>query len=504
MPQRPGLDRTLLSSGPSRSSVVAFPSQELLDLPERVVQFGTGGFHRGFIDYFIDAANRQGKFGGRIVAVSSTGSGRVDSLNDQNGLYTLVTEGLENGRATREFRLVSSLSRAVDAVEQWDEVLELARNPDLELVVSNTTEVGIEDDPDDVPGTPPGSFPGKLTLFLAERALAFELSRDAGLTVVPCELIDHNADRLRSLVLGLARRWNLGAGVIGWIERNVIFCNSLVDRIVPGTPSGERLQAFEDLLGYRDEMLTVCEPYHLFAIEVRGESPEELRFAEADLGVVLAGDIEPYRLRKMRLLNGAHTLLAPLALQCGVSTVHEAVSDDLIGAFLRRTMYDELVRSLDVPGAGTFAREVVERFSNPFLAHPLFAITLHGTTKLRVRVVPSIVEFTEREGRAPDLIAFGFAAYLLFLRGELHEERRTAGLPVPADEQGMRIQDLWNGKRTPEAVALEACRMEDLWGVDLTRLSDFAQRVASHLTNIERGGVRSPLGQLLFRAVAPG
>lgn len=504
MPQRPRLDRALISTGPSRSSVVAFPSPALLDLPERVVQFGTGGFLRGFFDYFIDAANRQGKFGGRIVAISSTGSGRDDLLNEQNGLYTLVTEGVENGRASREFRLISSLSRVLDATGQWDEVLEIARNPDLEVVVSNTTEVGIRNDPDENPSTPPRSFPGKLTMFLAERALEFELSRDAGLTIVPCELVERNGEKLRSLVLGLARRWNLGAGVTGWIERNVVFCNTLVDRIVPGSPSHKRREDLEDLLGYRDEVLTVCEPYRLFAIEVKGDDPEALRFADADLGIILADNIEPYRLRKVRLLNGAHTLLAPLALQCGVTTVYEAVSDDLIGAFLRRTMYDELVCSLDVPGAGPFAREVVERFSNPYLAHSLFDIMFQGTAKLRVRVIPSIVGFVEREKRVPELIAFGFAAYLNYLRGDLHVERRAARLHVPADDNATRIQSLWESGRPLPELAAEACGATDLWGVDLNELLDFADRVASHLATLERLGARASLEHLLFHHAAHG
>lgn len=495
---RPALDRSLITAGPSRSSAVVFPSPALLDLPERAVQFGTGGFLRGFVEYFIDAANRQGGFGGRIVAISSTESGREDVLNRQNGLYTLVVEGIENGRATREFHLISSLSRALSAVAQWDEVLDVARNPDIEIVFSNTTEIGITLETDDAPATPPRSFPGKLTVFLAERARAFDFAPDAGLIVLPCELVERNGDRLRSIVLELAMRWMPAEPVGKWIEQNVVFCNTLVDRIVPGAPEESRKGDLEDLLGYRDALMTACEPYRLFAIEQPPESGDALRFADSDRGVVIPEDIEPYVQRKVRLLNGAHTLLAPVAILCGFETVVESVSDPVIGAYLRRTMYDELVRSLDVPGAGEFARQVVERFSNPYLAHSLFDITLQATTKVRVRVLPSIVEFTRREGRAPDLIAFAVAAHLLFLRGDAQTRRRAAGLIVPPDEAGLEVQGIWNRERSPSDVAWTALRDTSLWGLDLTTVPGFAERVAGHLTTISESGVRPALEQVLF------
>src|SRR5688500_5683243 len=237
----------------------------------------------------------------------------------------------------------------------------------------------------------------------------------SGVTIIPCELVERNGDRLREIVLQLAERWNLGAHFIDWLKTSAVFCNTLVDRIVPGAPETERHEELEELVGYRDELMTVCEPYRLFAIEAPKSALDSLRFADADLGVILTGDIEPYRLRKVRLLNGAHSLLAPVALQCGAETVYGALSDALVGAYLRRTMYDELVSSVEAPHAGQFAREVIERFSNPYLAHSLFDITLHSTTKMKVRVVPSIVAFASKEKRVPELIAFGFAAWLLFL-----------------------------------------------------------------------------------------
>jgi len=502
MSPRPSLDRTLVTSGASRSSVVAFPPASLLALPERAVQFGTGGFLRGFVEYFIDSANRFGSFDGRVVAIGSTGSGRDDVVNRQQGLYTLVTEGLENGRAVRDFRLIASLSRALSANAEWNEVLQLARNPEIALVFSNTTEVGIAHDPDDELGDPPRSYPGKLTAFLYERARTFGYSAESGLTIIPCELVDRNGDRLREIVEELAERWNLGSHFLEWLGTSAVFCNTLVDRIVPGSPPAERREELEELLGYRDELLTVCEPYRLFAIEAPRSALGSLRFADADSGVILTDDIEPYRLRKVRLLNGAHSLLAPVALQCGAETVYDAVSDDLVGAYLRRTMYDELVSSLEAPNAGQFAREVIERFSNPYLAHSLFDITLHSTAKMNVRVVPSIVAFTKKEQRVPELIAFGFAAWLLFLRGDLQRARAAAGQRVPNDEQGLPIRELWSGGSSLHEIAEFACSDESLFGADLSDIPGFADAVAVHLTRMVEVGVRAALSELLFRTPA--
>jgi tagaturonate reductase len=499
---RRALDRSLITSAAPDAGPVELPPASLLELPERAVQFGTGAFLRGFVEFFIDSANRAGSFDGRIVAVGSTGSGRDDVVNDQQGLYTLVTEGIENGRPVREFRLISSLSRALSANAEWGEVLQLARNPEIALVFSNTTEVGIVLDPDDELADPPRSFPGKLTAFLYERARTFGYSAESGLDIVPCELVERNGDKLRTIVEELGTRWNLGDSFHRWLNANVVFCNTLVDRIVPGVPSPERRSEMEQILGYRDALITVCEPYRLFAIECPANCRAALRFADADPGIILTGDIEPYRLRKVRLLNGAHSLLAPVALQCGAATVSEAMSDELVGAYLRRTMYDELVAALDAPQAVTFAREVVERFSNPYLAHSLFDITLHGTAKMKVRVIPSIVDFAAKERRVPELIAFGFAAFLLFLRGDLQALRRSQGLPVPADEQGAHVREFWTRDgpdRSPRSVAREACANESLWGASLASIPGFEDAVAMHLARMEDIGVRAALSQLLFR-----
>jgi tagaturonate reductase len=492
-----------MRSAAARQDVLT-PPLALLDLPERVVQFGTGAFLRGFIDFFVDEANRKGLFAGRIVAVGSTRSGRESRINDQDGLYTLVARGVVNGELREERRIVASLSRALSAESDWPEVLALARNPELRLIVSNTTEVGIAlDEGDEADAAPPRSFPAKLTLVLAERARALGYDRASELVVLPCELIENNGDRLREIVLAHAHRWRLDSALLTWIQESVHFCNTLVDRIVPGAPAGADAAALSDALGYDDALLTTAEVYRLFAIErpksaVGVKALRALGVARADDGIIVADDIAPYRERKVRLLNGTHTIAVPLALLHGCVTVREALVHETVGRFIRRALLDEIVPTTDAPGAEQFAHEVLGRFSNPYIRHALIDITLQGTTKMRVRIVPTIVRYGSFAGRAPASLAFGFAAYLLFMRGDLQERRQRAGERVPADDQGEALRAMWrrNAGGSDAAVARlveEACGSESLWGTDLRRVPGFTGAVTESLTRMVRDGVPAAL-----------
>lgn len=483
---------------------VSVPAAELLVLPERAVQFGTGAFLRGFVDFFVDAANRAGTFGGRVVAVGSTGSGRDATMAAQDGLYTLVSRGLVDGVAQQDARIIGSVSRALSATTDWPAVLELARSPQLALVFSNTTEVGIALDEGDAPElAPPRSFPGKLTRFLHERATAFDHDPARGLVVLPCELIEANGARLREIVLALAGRWGYAPAFAAWVRDAVTFCDTLVDRIVPGAPSAEEGARLQASLGYADAMLTTCEEYRLFVIQAdptrRADHARLLTaLADADPGVVLAPDVAPYRERKVRLLNGTHTAMVAAALLAGFETVREAVTDPQFGAFVRRLLLDEIAPTVDAPGTDAFAREVLDRFANPFVRHALVDITLQGTMKMRVRVVPTVVRHGARTGDAPAAHALGFAAYLLFMRGDLQARRRAAGLPVPADDGGARLHALWAATRDPSddalrALARAACADVELWGADLARVPGFADAVGAHLVRLVRDGMPAAL-----------
>lgn len=500
MSDRPRLSRELVTSlAFSTRTDIDVPSPYIIDLPERVVQFGTGGFLRGFIDYFIDDANRRGAFGGTIVAVSSTGSSRDALLNEQDGLFTLAVQGVEDGAPSQRYRIVASVSRALSARDEWQSVLEVARDPNIRLVVSNTTEVGITfDESDSFDANPPRSFPGKLTRFLYERASYFGFDRTRGLIVLPCELIEDNGAALRDIVLRFVHQWRLDERFTTWLESSVAFRNTLVDRIVPGAAPRDEVDRVERLFGYRDGMFTMSETYALFAIEGDAELRERLGFTTGDSRIIVTPDIGPYRERKLRILNGGHTVSIPAALLAGLDTVRAAVADPHIGRFMRRAIVDDIVPTLDAPDADVFARDVLVRFANPFIDHALIDITLHGTTKMRVRVVPSIVEYHRRFGRVPASLAFGFAAFLAFMRGEIQTERRATGLDVPADTEGESIRAEWREVDIPSDDAIAAfaervCADRTLWQTDLSALDGFASLVGDHLVRIVRRGIRPAL-----------
>jgi tagaturonate reductase len=494
MSARPTLSPKVALALPRRDDLIA-PSVEQLALPERAVQFGTGALLRGLVDAILDEANRRGWFDGRVVMIGSTGSGRDRALNDQDGLFTLVTQGLVDGDATRDFRIVSSVSRALAASSQWAEVLRCAENPALELIFSNTTEVGIVLDETDLASAPsataPRSFPGKLAAFLLHRArtTGFDLARTP--VVIPTELIEDNGDKLREIVVTLARRWSVEPAFLQWLE-HVRFCNTLVDRIVPGAPGEGYAAELRSLLPYDDGMTTICEPYRLFAIEGDAELRDRLRFPAADAGVIVVESIRPYRLRKVRLLNGAHTSFVSLALLAGCTTVREAVEHPALGAFLRAALLDEIVPSVDAPGAEQFAREVMDRFANPFLQHQLWDITLQGTAKFKVRVVPSILDFARRTGTSPRALALGFAGFLAFQDGSLQAQRRTAGESVPADATGDRVRAYWTGvEDSTEGLTTFVRSVSadgELWGADLSVVPGFVEQVAEHLHTIRSRG----------------
>ncbi len=518
-----------------RARGVDVPGHMVLDLPERVLQFGTGMMLRGLVEDFIDRANRKGVFKGRIVAVGSANSvARDRALNEQGGLYTLVVRGAESGalhsaqsaagmaktrgsapaismpQPTRpaspraqgaaagiDRRIVASLSRALSSVDEWDRVLACARDPALEVIFSQETDAGIVlDESDRADLSPPRSYPGQLTRVLLERARAFRYDRAHAPVVIPCEMVDGNGDRLRAIVLELTRRWRLEPEFAFWLERWVPFCNTLVDRIVTsGSPTAEEQPAVSAELGYVDRVVTTCEPYRLLVIEAGLDMWPRLRFVGADPGIVLAEDIRPFRERKVRILNGTHSVAAPTGLLCGCETVLDAIRHPLVGPFLRRVLFDEILPTLDAPGAEQFAHDVLERFSNPEIRHFLFDISFQETTKLRVRIIPSIDRFADRSGLPPASLAFGFAAYLWFMRGDLQQARRARGLDVPRDDEGEPVRAAWRelgAERIPELVAA-VCGNDELWGIDLRAVYGFVPAVTQALSAIAREGAPAAL-----------
>jgi tagaturonate reductase len=364
-------------------------------LPESVLQFGSGRFLRAFADLFIHQANQTAAPVGKVVIVQSTGGDRAGGLNNQAGRYHVVVRGLAHegarGAVVDRVETIESISRALTASSQWDTVLALARSPQLRLILSNTTEVGYNLDAADRPTDPvPRSFPAKLLAVLRER---FQ-SGQPGLTIVPCELREHNADLLQGIVLQLARDWHLAEALQNWLQNECVWLNTLVDRIVTA-PKDHPLLA-------DDALLTVCEPYALWAIQ---QQPKAWRFLE-NPAVVWTDDVQPYFLRKVRILNGAHTALLVKARPRGFVTVREAVNDPELGAWLERLLFEEIVPVMEgrVDGPAEFARQTLERFRNPFLEHKLADIAVNHDAKVQVRLVPTRDEYKAKFGRTPPLL----------------------------------------------------------------------------------------------------
>ena len=468
--------------------------------PETILQFGTGRFLRAFADFFVDRANRSGQYNGHIVVVQSTGSSQAALLNRQDGCYTLWTR--DEGK--QSFETIQSISRAVSARQDWGAVLSLARSLDLQVVLSNTTEVGLSLDEDETHlGSPPRSFPAKLTAVLYERARHFDFDPARGLVVLPCELVENNGDLLRSLVQDVAQRARLGDAFSAWLDESTAFCNTLVDRIVPGTPPEDKYRAAEQELGYQDSLLITAESYRLWAIEGDASIMERIGFVDADPGIIVADDITPYRLRKVRLLNGGHTLSVPLGLLAGNRTVLDNMTSAVTGPYIRALLRDEIGPVLDVDPATVepYIDEVLQRWRNPFLVHRLIDITLESTTKMRHRVVPSIEDYYALHGAAPRHMALGFAAYLLFMNGQRAPDGTFVGnwlgweYPI-RDSEAAALLGYWQASESVPDLVSAVSKDERLWGTNLAALPGWADAVAAFLTLLREQGASAAVGHL--------
>ncbi|WP_419802324.1 tagaturonate reductase [Mucilaginibacter sp.] len=468
-----------------QSSEIIVPDAAIFNLPEKVLQFGTGVLLRGLPDYFIDKANRQGVFNGRIVVVKSTAAGSSSAFDDQDGLYTLCIKGIENGQKTEEDIICSAISRVVSATENWPEILKCARNPEMKIVISNTTEVGISLVKEALDLQPPTSFPAKLLAFLLERFNAFGGSEESGMVIVPTELIVSNGDKLKAILLELAAFNQLKEAFINWLKDQNTFCNSLVDRIVPGKPDVETVADFQEKAGYEDELLTVSEVYRLWAIQGDEKVKAVLSFAEADQGVVIAPDIEIYRELKLRMLNGTHTLSCTLAFLAGFDTVKEAMDNTVFAGFISKLMTEEIASSIpyEVSKKQTdeFSSQVLDRFRNPHIKHQWIAITMQSTAKLKMRVVPVLLNHYQKSSEIPKRIALGFAAFLRFVQVQKEENGKYFGelngksYPVN-DDQAHYFYALKNSIPADLWVYTILSNTE-LWGTDLTLLPGFLDAV---------------------------
>ncbi|MDJ1480196.1 tagaturonate reductase [Cytophagaceae bacterium YF14B1] len=480
---------------------VLVPTPDMLQLPEKVLQFGTGVLLRGLTDYLIDKANRQGIFNGRIVVVKSTDSGDATAFDEQNNLYTLCVRGIDNGSQIETNTVCSAISRVLSAKTQWQQILECAHNPELQVIVSNTTEVGIQLIQDDIRQSPPVSFPGKLLAFLYERFNAFAGDPAKGMVIVPTELIPNNGKKLESILFELAHRNNLETEFLDWLENSNFCCNSLVDRIVPGKPDEATRQQITQQLGYTDELITMSEVYRLWAIEGNEHIRSVLSFHQADEGVIIEPNIELFRELKLRMLNGTHTLSCGLAFLSGITTVKEAMSDENMSAFISNLMLGEIGTSIPYSisekAIQRFGMQVLDRFRNPFIEHRWINITMEYTSKMIMRDIPVLLQYYKNFGTPPPYISLGFAAYLLFTKPVKEENDTYFGqahgtfYPIK-DSHASYFFEAWKNV-SPEQLVTTVLKNTNMWETDLTALPGFADKVTDYLIQMQEKGVREVL-----------
>ncbi|WHH60290.1 tagaturonate reductase [Petroclostridium sp. X23] len=491
-----------------------FPSDlkvsENQESPEKVLQFGEGNFLRGFVDWMFHQLNKNNLFNGKIAVVQPIQHGLVDMLNDQDGLYTLFLRGIQNGKVVEDKEIISSISRGINPYSQFDEYLKCAENPELRVIISNTTEAGIAYNADEkFEDTPPASFPGKLTVLLHKRFKAFNGDASKGLIIIPCELIDRNGDNLKKIVLQLANEWNLGSNFISWIENANYFLNTLVDRIVTGYPRDE-VQKLTEELGYQDNLLDTAEIFHLWVIEGDKKLSEEIPFTKIGLNVIWTDDMTPYRTRKVRILNGAHTMTVLAAYLHGKDTVKECMDDDVISKYMNNGIFNEIIPTLDLPKAELeeFAAAVSERFANPFIKHYLLSIALNSTSKFKTRVLPSILEYIKRKNELPKTLTFSLAALLAFYKGtEINEnalmgQRSGNEYKIMDDMPVLELfKKLWSDydetKEGTENLVKTVLSNTDMWGTDLTGLDGFTSTVSGYLYDILTIGVNEAIKKIL-------
>lgn len=451
--------------------------------PVKVLQFGSGNFLRGFADWIIDIMNEKTGFNGAVQIIQSVS--QDNALNDQEGLYHVVVNGLRNSKPFNETRLVTCVIGAMSPDKDMKSFLKLAENPDLEFILSNTTEAGITvNEKDQSAQELSSTFPGKLAQLLYHRFQFFKGSKP--LIIIPCELIANNGEELKKAILQYTKLWNLPAAFNEWINQN-IFCNTLVDRIVPGAPK-ENLQEIKQRIGFDDKLIVTAEPFHLWVIEGPEVVKQKFPADQAGLDVKFVSDHNPYRIRKVRILNGAHTSLVPVAYLYGLRTVKESVENDFTGPFIKKVISEEIIPTLDLPSEELkqFADDTIERFLNPYIRHELITISLNSISKFKYRVVPTILEYYKRTNQPPKHILFSLAALILFYKGEW--KGTTIKLSDTADVLEF-FKQAWKTNTSQEVVDPVLSNV-NLWGTDLTQLPGLSKVVKDSIQFIESESFR--------------
>ncbi|WP_027377881.1 tagaturonate reductase [Kaistella palustris] len=456
-------------------------------LPIKVLQFGEGNFLRAFVDYAFYKLNKEVDFNAGIALVQPLEGGMVHMIDEQDGLYTLFLNGIKNDKKIQDIHLIDNVVKCINPYQDFQDFLSVAKVESLEFILSNTTEAGIEFvDSDIMSAESPKSFPAKLAHFLFERFRFFNGDPTRGLTVIPCELINHNADTLKSVLLQYADLWDLGEEFKIWLTTACSFHNTLVDRIVPGYPRHE-IEQYNDKLEYQDDILVTAEPFFLWVIEGGDDLKEKLPFHKTDLDVKIVADMQPYRTRKVRILNGIHTAMVPFSLMYGNETVQQSIDNEFTAEFIKKLAYEEIVPTLDMDRKELleFTDEVLDRFRNPFIKHQLSDIALNSIPKFKVRVLPTILDYINENKKLPLNLVFGFAAMVRFYKGNWEQKN----LPVKDSPEIVEaMKKYWAADDVKETVTQTLADLS-FWEQDLNRIEGLAAALTLAIREMESHGI---------------
>lgn len=468
--------------------------------PVRVMQFGGGNFLRAFCDWMFDVLNKTTDFNGSVAIIKPTERGDYTELKAQDGLFHVALDGISDGQLLSEVTLVESVSTVIQPYKEWDKYFELAEQPEMRFIVSNTTEAGIKfSEQDKKTDSPPHEFPAKLTLWLYHRYNYFNKAADKGCILLPCELIENNGDALRETIIQYANHWDLEKGFITWIQNHNYFCSTLVDRIVSGFPEDRKVD-IEKQIGFKDDLLVAGEDYHSWVIKAPAIVEEELPFAETNLNVQFVKDLTDYREMKVRILNGAHTSLVPVGYLAGLRTVKESMDDDVVRNHVLQVLSTEVkptLTSFSSSEIDAFVNAVIDRFKNPTLKHFLIAISLNSTSKFQARLLPAFKEYTQINGTFPKRIAFSLACMIRFYKGEFNGESIAVNDDAKAlDFFKKEWENVTEGKQALAELVNHVLSNTSIVGEDLSGYDGLTTFVTDSIVKIDKDGVKACLNNL--------
>lgn len=468
--------------------------------PTRILQFGEGNFLRAFADWIVDRMNKEIGFNAGVDVVQPLPTGMVDQLNAQDGLYHVYLKGIKDGKPVKEYTMVECVNKGINPYTDYAAYEQSFLNPEMRFVISNTTEAGIAwDESDTLDMLPPKSFPAKVTALLFKRFKAFDGAKDKGLILFACELIDKNGTNLKKYVLQHAENWKLGDDFVAWVNESCAFCNTLVDRIVPGFPKDE-IADIQKEIGFEDNLVVVGEYFHFWVIEAPEWVQKEFPAEKAGLDVKFVKDMTRYREQKVLVLNGCHTGSYAVSFLSGLETVREGFENLEVGSFMKELVYDEVLPVLDgtEKELHSFAHKILERFRNPYIRHLWQSIALNAMSKWETRNLPTLLGYYEAHQMLPQKVVFSLAAMIAYFKGEA--DGKTYQLQ---DDQWILdfYQEAWaacDGRPISiQELVVKVLALEKVWKRNLNEIPNLTISVTCYLFLIQQVGMKKAVKAVL-------